>query len=55
MDTKTIIAKAIFDALELVANLVRAGDDRAAAEEALMRQAERNKARLDELKFGGGG
>ena len=45
-------AQAIIALIEVVTALVKAGDDKAAQEEALMRAAEIAKARLDDLKFG---
>lgn len=49
--TAAVVARAIGDLADTIKKLSAAGDDAAAAEEALMQQAERNKERLDELKF----
>lgn len=54
MNTAAIVAQAISDLAKTIGKLVSAGDDRAKVEEALMEQAEANKARLDEIVFGGG-
>lgn len=51
MSTAVVVLKAIADMASTIAQLAAVGEDRAAAEEVLMQQAERNKERLDELKF----
>jgi hypothetical protein len=54
MSTRDVIIQAVLGLLETIQKLVSAGDDRAAAEQALMEQAERNKESIDRIRFGGG-
>ena len=52
--TRALIVEAVLGLRETIQKLVSAGDDKAAAEQALMEQAERSKEQLDRLRFGDG-
>ena len=51
MNAAAIVIRAVGGLLDTIKRLVESGDNKVDIEDALMKQAEATKARLDELKF----